>query len=141
MEGSLACDWCRTRSTFPPKTVIERLTRDRGNPWLAKGLVGPRPPHPSQSLVRPLMLMAEAQWRWAMEKRIASSAALESMVKSILTQHEATKDRRPKIVRASDTRQANWDVVISPPISADAEVGGLLTRQIAELQERFALLD
>jgi hypothetical protein len=76
-----------------------------------------------------------------MEKRIASSAALESMVKSILTQHEATKDRRPKIVRASDTRQANWDVVISPPISAEAEVGGLLTRQIAELQERFALLD
>jgi hypothetical protein len=30
MEGSLACDWCRIRSTFPPKTVIERLTRDRG---------------------------------------------------------------------------------------------------------------
>jgi hypothetical protein len=75
-----------------------------------------------------------------MEKRIASSAALESMVKSILKQHEATKDRRPKIIRA-DKRRANWDVVISPPISAEAEVGNLLTRQIAELQERFALLD
>jgi hypothetical protein len=76
-----------------------------------------------------------------MEKRIASSAALESMVKSILMQHEATKDRRPKIVRTSETRQANWDVVISPPISPTAEVGDLLTRQITELQERFALLN
>ena len=28
MEGSLACDWCRVRTTFPPKTKIERLTRD-----------------------------------------------------------------------------------------------------------------
>jgi hypothetical protein len=76
-----------------------------------------------------------------MEKRIASSAALESMVKSILQQHEATKDRHPKIVRASETRQANWDVVISPPISPIREVGDLLARQIAELQERFALLE
>jgi len=30
MEDSLACDWCRTRSTIPPKTAIERLTRQRG---------------------------------------------------------------------------------------------------------------
>jgi hypothetical protein len=45
-----------------------------------------------------------------MEKRIASSAALESMVRSILQQHEATKDRRPKIVRASEslTRNFTW---------------------------------
>jgi hypothetical protein len=76
-----------------------------------------------------------------MEKRIASSAALESMVKSILQQHDVTKDRRPKIVRTSAKRQANWDVVISPPISPTTEVGDLLTRQITELQERFALLD
>jgi hypothetical protein len=39
-----------------------------------------------------------------MEKTIASRAALESMVKSILKQREATKDRRPKIVRASVAR-------------------------------------
>jgi hypothetical protein len=41
----------------------------------------------------------------------------------------------------SETRQANWDVVISPPISPIGEVGDLLARQIAELQERFALLE
>ena len=76
-----------------------------------------------------------------MEKRIASSAALESMVKFILKQHETTKDRRPKIVPASDKRRANWDVVISPPISPEAEVGDLLNRQIKELRERFALLE
>ena len=77
-----------------------------------------------------------------MEKTVASRAALESMVMAILKQHEATKDRLPKIVRASETLlPANWHVVISPPISAAAEGDDLLTRQIAELQERFALLD
>ena len=55
-----------------------------------------------------------------MERRIASSAALESMVKFILKQHETTKDHRPKIVPAGK-RRANWDVVISPPISAEPE--------------------
>jgi hypothetical protein len=75
-----------------------------------------------------------------MEKRIVSSAALESMVKSLLKQHEATKDRRPKIIRA-DKPRANWDVIISPPISPEAKRGTLLTRQIAELKELYKLMD
>jgi hypothetical protein len=38
-------------------------------------------------------------------------------------------------------RRANWDVIISPPISAEAKTGTLLTRQTAELKELYALLD
>jgi hypothetical protein len=70
-----------------------------------------------------------------MEKTVASRAALESMVQAILKQHEATKDRRPKIVRASETLlPADWHVIISPPISAAAETGSLALRLGADPQ-------
>jgi hypothetical protein len=67
-----------------------------------------------------------------MEKTVASRAALESMVQAILKQHEATKDRRPKIVRASETLlPADWHVIISPPIEGDNVVGVMARAAIA----------
>jgi hypothetical protein len=38
MEGSLACDWCRTRSTFPPKDCHRAADARPWHPWLAEGL-------------------------------------------------------------------------------------------------------